>query len=67
MAADLVVSWNEGVPTALDGVTLAHHEIVDAFLVPVREVRERMGTGQYSHALMAVALFLAERELGRSR
>lgn len=46
---------------------LDEHEIVDAFLVPVREVRERMGTGQYSHALMAVALFLAERELGRSR
>ncbi|HRZ64826.1 MAG TPA: NUDIX hydrolase [Spirochaetia bacterium] len=47
-------------------VCLDEHELVDAFLVPVGEVRERMGKGQYSHALMVVALYLAEREL-RSR
>lgn len=44
---------------------LDEHEIVDAFLVPVDEVRAAMGRGQYSHALMAAALFLAEREIRR--
>ena len=44
-------------------VCLDEHELVDAFLVPVAEVREGMGKGQYSHALMVVALYLAEREL----
>ena len=45
------------------GTDLDEHEVIDAFLVSVREVRERMGTGQYSHALMATALFLADRLL----
>jgi len=43
---------------------LDEHEIVDALLVPEAEVRASMGTGRYSHALMAAALFLAERKLG---
>jgi 8-oxo-dGTP pyrophosphatase MutT (NUDIX family) len=46
---------------------LDEHEVVDAFLVPVEEVRESMGKGQYSHALMVTALFLAERELAARR
>ncbi len=45
--------------------SLDEHEVVDAFFVPVAEVRSRMGTGDYSHALMATALFLAERLLRR--
>jgi ADP-ribose pyrophosphatase len=44
-------------------VELDEHEVIDSFLVPVREVRADMGTGQYSHALMATALFLADRLL----
>jgi ADP-ribose pyrophosphatase len=44
-------------------VDLDEHEVIDAFLVPAREVRADMGTGQYSHALMATALFLADRLL----
>jgi ADP-ribose pyrophosphatase len=42
---------------------LDEHEIVDYFPVPVREVRASMGGGQYSHALMVAALFMAERLL----
>jgi ADP-ribose pyrophosphatase len=42
------------------------HEAIDSFLVPAREVRAAMGTGQYSHALMAAALFLADRLLASS-
>jgi 8-oxo-dGTP pyrophosphatase MutT (NUDIX family) len=42
------------------------HEAIDSFLVPVRDVRASMGKGQYSHALMATALFLADRLLGQS-
>jgi len=41
------------------------HEVLDSFLVSASEVRERMGTGQYSHALMAAALFLADRLLSK--
>jgi ADP-ribose pyrophosphatase len=37
------------------------HELIDSFLVPVEEVRAEMGKGSYSHALMAAALFLADR------
>jgi len=37
------------------------HEVVDSLIVPVAEVRRRMGTGQYSHALMVAALYMAER------
>jgi ADP-ribose pyrophosphatase len=37
------------------------HEVIDSFFVPVSEVRSKMGTGQYDHALMAAALFLADR------
>ena len=44
---------------------LDEHEIVDAFLVPIEEVRASMGKGLYSHALMVAALLMAERELGR--
>jgi ADP-ribose pyrophosphatase len=44
-------------------VCLDEHEVVDAFLVPVSEVREKMGKGQYSHALMIAALFLADRAI----
>jgi hypothetical protein len=36
---------------------------VDYFPVPVREVRDSKGGGQYSHALMVAALFMAERLL----
>ena len=39
------------------------HEVIDSFLVSASEVRGAMGTGQYSHALMATALFLADRLL----
>ncbi|MGO8692946.1 MAG: NUDIX hydrolase [Rectinemataceae bacterium] len=42
---------------------LDEHEILDFFPVPVREVRSSMGKGQYSHALMVAALFMAERLL----
>jgi ADP-ribose pyrophosphatase len=44
---------------------LDEHEIVDAFLAPVEEVRAAMGTGQYSHALMVAALFMADRLIAR--
>jgi ADP-ribose pyrophosphatase len=37
------------------------HEAIDSLLVPAREVRASLGSGQYSHALMAAALFLADR------
>jgi 8-oxo-dGTP pyrophosphatase MutT (NUDIX family) len=40
---------------------LDDHEILDALLVPVDEVRTHMGEAPYSHALMVTALFLAER------
>lgn len=46
---------------------LDEHEVIDAFLVSAAEARARMGTGQYSHALMAAALFMAERELATPR
>jgi ADP-ribose pyrophosphatase len=39
------------------------HEAIDTFLVPADEVRAQMGTGQYDHALMVTALFLADRLL----
>jgi 8-oxo-dGTP pyrophosphatase MutT (NUDIX family) len=42
---------------------LDEHEIVDVELVDVEEVRARMGQAPYSHALMATALFLADRAL----
>jgi ADP-ribose pyrophosphatase len=45
-------------PTDLD-----EHEAIDALIVPAREVRAAMGLGEYSHALMAAALFLADRLL----
>jgi ADP-ribose pyrophosphatase len=44
-------------------VDLDEHEIVDTLIVPASEVRARMGAGQYSHALMVAALFLADRLL----
>jgi ADP-ribose pyrophosphatase len=44
-------------------IDLDEHEAIDSFLVPAREVRAAMGRGQYTHALMATALFLADRLL----
>jgi 8-oxo-dGTP pyrophosphatase MutT (NUDIX family) len=55
-----------------EGLAQAHptdfdeHEAIDSFLVSVREVRAAMGTGEYSHALMATALFLADRLLAKA-
>lgn len=46
-----------------DGTDFDENEAIDAFLVPVGEVRAAMGTGQYGHALMAAALLLADRLL----
>lgn len=40
---------------------LDEDEILDAFLVPVAEVRKSMGKPPYSHSLMVTALFLAQR------
>ena len=40
---------------------LDEHEVVDALLLPAREVRDGMGEGELSHALMSAALFLAEK------
>jgi ADP-ribose pyrophosphatase len=40
---------------------LDEHEVVDALLVPAASVMDAMGEGELSHALMATALFLAER------
>jgi 8-oxo-dGTP pyrophosphatase MutT (NUDIX family) len=42
---------------------LDEHEIVDALVVPAAEVRAGMGRPPYTHALMACALFLAERAM----
>jgi ADP-ribose pyrophosphatase len=44
-------------------VDFDENEAIDAFLVPVAEVRASMGRGQYGHALMAAALFFADRLL----
>lgn len=49
------------------GQSLDEHEILDAFLVPVSEVEEKMGEPPYDHALMSTALFLAERLLKKRR
>jgi ADP-ribose pyrophosphatase len=46
------------------GTDLDEHEAIDAFMVPVEEIRRSMGTGPYDHALMAAALFFADRLLG---
>jgi len=40
---------------------LDEHEVVDALLLPAREVRDALGEGEMSHALMCTALFLAEK------
>ena len=40
---------------------LDENEVVDALLMPARTVRDSMGEGELSHALMACALFLAEK------
>jgi len=40
---------------------LDEHEVVDALLVPTSSVMNGMGEGELSHALMATALFLAEK------
>jgi ADP-ribose pyrophosphatase len=52
-----------------EGLTRPHqtafdlHEAIDSLIVPVREVRASMGSGEYSHALMAAALLFADRLL----
>ena len=56
----------EGLELAGD-TDLDEHEVIDAFLVPAMEVRDLMGKGQYSHALMAAALFMADRLLSKDR
>lgn len=40
---------------------LDEDEVVDALLMPAGAVRDQMGEGELSHALMATALFLADR------
>lgn len=45
---------------------LDEHEVVDALLMPASVVRDRMGEGELSHALMATALFLAEKCIRRN-
>jgi 8-oxo-dGTP pyrophosphatase MutT (NUDIX family) len=40
---------------------LDEHEVVDALVIPVEEVRAHMGEPPYSHALMVCALYLADR------
>lgn len=45
---------------------LDEHEIVDALLYPAKVIRDGMGEGELSHALMSAALFLAEKCLGRN-
>ena len=52
--------------TRVGGTDLDEHEVIDSFLVSAAEVREKMGSGQYSHALMAAALFFADRLLSSS-
>lgn len=54
----------EGLESA-SGTDFDENEAIDAFLVPADEVRASMGTGQYSHALMAAALLFADRLIGR--
>jgi ADP-ribose pyrophosphatase len=49
------------------GTDFDEHEVIDSVLVNAREVRSAMGTGQYSHALMAAALFFADRLLASGR
>jgi 8-oxo-dGTP pyrophosphatase MutT (NUDIX family) len=55
----------EGIERA-GGTAFDEHEVIDSFLVSADEVRAAMGSGQYSHALMAAALFLADRLLASS-
>lgn len=45
---------------------LDEHEVVDALLMPARKVHDMMGEGELSHALMATALFLAEKCLKKN-
>lgn len=45
---------------------LDEHEVLDAILLPARQVRDGMGEGELSHALMATALFLAEKCLKKN-
>jgi ADP-ribose pyrophosphatase len=49
--------------TRARGTNFDEHEAIDSLIVPVREVRASMGLGEYSHALMAAALFFADRLL----
>jgi 8-oxo-dGTP pyrophosphatase MutT (NUDIX family) len=49
--------------TRAGGTDFDEHEAIDSFLVKADEVRATMGSGQYSHALMAAALFFADRLL----
>lgn len=63
MANRFHVFLAEGLERAGD-TDFDEHEVIDSFLVPVEEVRRDMGKGQYVHALMAAALFYADRLLG---
>jgi len=45
VAADAIITWTEGIPTALDGIELVHHEIVDA----LTEQASRYGIGHGIH------------------
>jgi ADP-ribose pyrophosphatase len=62
MANRFHVFLAEGLEPA-SGTDFDEHEAIDSMILSAREVRQRMGTGQYSHALMAAALFLADRLL----
>jgi 8-oxo-dGTP pyrophosphatase MutT (NUDIX family) len=44
-------------------VSLDEHEEIDVELLPLEEVRAKMGTGECANAMMAAGLFLAERVL----
>ena len=45
VAVDAIITWKEGIPTALDGIELVHHEIVDA----LTEQAARYGIGHGIH------------------
>ena len=51
---------------APDGkVSLDEHEEIEVELLPLEDVRKRMGTGECANAMMAAGLFLAERVLAK--
>jgi hypothetical protein len=44
--------------------SLDEHESVDVELVPVKDVKARMGYGEYSNGIMLIALSYYERRSG---